>query len=463
MTTVLRLLVAALTVGGAGFGLTMLLVRRRPVFWENCALSWLLGTAVVSVALWIAGFLLHGTALLMAVTAGCMLLFILGYQRWRRIRGIQRTGAKSWTEIVFIGLFAFEYFWIYLLTIKQTLGWDGILVWEIKARYAFWNGGVLPAAYFRDPSRWFSNPDYPPLLPLVETWFYSWIGDCNQFWIKFIFPFWYLAAASMLLMAVEELSGKRWIGWMIVLLFPFVPCLHNAAGGFQTGYADAPLSAIFLATTFYFLRFVRQNSTDDLRLFIALGATLPWIKPEGVMLWAAISLCGVIAIGKRRNIRTATLSLLPGGFVIVLWHVFLHAVHALFPQDFLPVTPSVLRHNIGRTGVILHALWQQFIDWHDWDIFWVLVGIAVIAVVIRQRNSRGATLVWLMAAAITCYCVSYLFSNWTNYGVHIEVSLTRRLIQITPIGWLLIALALRPWDRPRTVPSIKTTNASPPA
>ena len=459
MTIFAGLLVATLTVAVAGFGLTMLLVQRRPTIWENCALAWLFGTAVVSLGLWIGGFLLRGIALQITVAGICVVIGALGFRRWRTFSREQRTSSTKKAEIVFIVLFVIELMSIFLMSFLRPLGWDGIIVWEIKARYAFLNGGVIPAAYFGDVSRWFSHPDYPLLLPLTETWFYLWIGDCHQFWIKFIFPFWYGAAMSILLLAAEELSGKRWIGWMIVLLFPLVPCVHDAQGGFQVGYADAPLSAIYLAAIFYLLRFIRDGSNDAMTLFIALGATLLWMKQEGVVLWPAISLCGAIAIRQRRNIWTAVLSVLPGACLIALWRIFLRAVHVLPPQDFLPVTLGVLRNNIQRTGTILYHLFLQLIRWPDWDIFWLLVATAMIGLLAYKRSARAAMLIWLFIAPLVCYCASYVFSRFgvgiargmPDYIWHIETSLTRLLIQLAPVGWLLIALALRPTQRNCTV------------
>src|SRR4029077_5969145 len=74
---------------------------------------------------------------------------------------------------------------------KHTLGWDGLLVWEIKARYAFMNGGSLPASYYSGPGRAFSHPEYPLGIPFTELWLYLWMGQAHQFWVKTIFGIFY--------------------------------------------------------------------------------------------------------------------------------------------------------------------------------------------------------------------------------------------------------------------------------
>jgi hypothetical protein len=445
MTIFVGLLVATATIAMAGFGVTMLLVRHRLTIWEHCALAWLFGTATISICLWIGGLLLRGIPLQITVTCLCLALGVIGFRRWRTFRKEQRKHSLKKAEIVFISLFVIELILMFWLSFQRTLGWDGLVGWEIKARYAFLNGGVLPVALLRDASRWFSNPHYPWCLPLTETWFYLWIGHCDQFWIKFIFPIWYAAAISILLLAAEEQSQNRLVGWMIMLLFIFVPCVHERPGGFQVGYADGPLATIYLGAVFYLLRFIRNGSNDALVLFIALGATLPWMKLEGVVLWATISLCGAVAIWHRRKDWIAiVISFLPGLCLIALWKIFLISVRSLPTYDFVFPSFGALLYNMQRIGEILHGLFLQLIDWREWDIFWLLVAMAMIALLVCARNRYAAALVWLFMVPLVCYCACYLFYALPDLESYIGVSLRRLLIHLVPIAWLLIALALGP-------------------
>jgi hypothetical protein len=445
MTIFFGLLVATATIAAAGFGVTLLLVRQRLTIWEHCALAWLFGTATVSLCLWIGGLLLRGIPLQITVTCLCVALGALGFRRWRTFPGEKRTDPMKRAEIVFVTLFFIELALMFWLSFQRTLGWDGLVTWEIKARLAFLNGGVLPVSLLRDASRWFCNPHYPWCLPLTETWFYLWIGDCDQFWIKFIFPFWYGAAMAILLLAAEEQSQSRLVGWLIVLLFPLIPCLHDRPGGFQVGYVDGPLAAIYLAAVFYLLRFIRNGSRDAMVLFIGLGATLPWMKFEGIVLWATISLCGAFAISQKRKAWTAAaLSFLPGLCVIAVWRIFLASIRSLTAQDFVFPNFGALLRNIPRAGKILHELFLQLIGWHEWDIFWLLVAGAMFALLVRARNRYAAALVWLVMVPLVCYCACYLFAV-PDYVGYIENSLRRLLIHLVPIAWLLIALALGPF------------------
>jgi hypothetical protein len=435
MITFAGFLAAFITILAGGFGLTIMLVRRRLTKTEHFALAWLFGTVLVSLTLWLGGFVLRGIALQVFVAAICVTLGAIGFRRWRTFQAI--AASRTRFENIFIAVFVIELMSILYLSIQHTLGWDGLTVWEMKARYAFLHGGALPFDYFRDKSRWFSHPEYPLLLPLTESWFYTWFGEADQFWIKLIFPIWYVAAMSILLLAAEELSGNRAIAWIIVLLFPLVPAINGAPGGVAVGYADVPIAAIFIAAIFYLLRFLRDDSRDALALFLALAATLPWMKREGAILWFVLTIAAVAILWSRRKGNMSILAFVPGICVIAAWKIFLVSVHALPSRDF------AMHADISRVPGILHELWLTVIDRDLWNIFWLLAAFAIVAVVIRECARTTAVLLWTLFAPLALYLSSYIFSAWPDYIAHIDTSLPRLLIQLTPIAWLLIAFALR--------------------
>src|SRR5207248_9608042 len=112
---------------------------------------------------------------------------LAGDERCRDRFGVCRTSS------IFLGIFVFlEIAIVFYLSFVHTLGWDGLLNWEIKAHYAFANGGVIPATYFSDSGRAFSHPEYPLAIPFTELWLYLWLGEADQLWAKTIFPIFYV-------------------------------------------------------------------------------------------------------------------------------------------------------------------------------------------------------------------------------------------------------------------------------
>jgi len=143
----LALLGAFGTLLGAGYGLLTLLARKETQLslTEQIAFSWLLGTGAVSLLLWIFGLFVHGVLLPGLVSIICLSLGLVG---WRRKVPRPLRCMPNLFEI-FLGIIVFlEIAIVFYLSFVHTLGWDGLLNWEIKAHYAFANGGVIPATYF---------------------------------------------------------------------------------------------------------------------------------------------------------------------------------------------------------------------------------------------------------------------------------------------------------------------------
>src|SRR5438128_1861156 len=154
--------IAVLMILAAGFGASMLFLRcaQRIAVAELIGLSWLLGTLVVSFGLWLLGMGLRGTSLYIAVTAVCFVSAITGTLCLRSCKQrLHFPWPKTWLESLLAFLICLEIAIVFLFAFKNSLGWDGLLIWEIKARYAFLNGGALPVAYFSDTSRIYSHTE----------------------------------------------------------------------------------------------------------------------------------------------------------------------------------------------------------------------------------------------------------------------------------------------------------------
>src|SRR5258708_21686594 len=96
----------------------------------------------------------------------------------------------------------------------------------------------------------------------------------HQFWIKTIFPLFYISGALLLSLFVSRLTGKRWLGLLLALLIPFVPFVTASPGGVIVGYADVPLSVFYVAALGYLLCSYESESREALILY---GATLTFI------------------------------------------------------------------------------------------------------------------------------------------------------------------------------------------
>jgi hypothetical protein len=438
--------VALLLVFGLGFGVSTVLFRktRSVSLVEIITLSWLFGAGAISLSLWLFGMLLRGVSLQMAVALVAVGFSVIGIAQLRRNKvSVRFSRPRNWIEFTLALVLCLEIALVFLLTFKHTLGWDGLVIWELKARYAYLNGGALPVAYFSDATRVFSHPEYPLFLPMLETWLYFWIGDCDQYWIKLISPIFYVTGVIFVGQAASSWSGKRWIGLVAANLFLLVPFLTRMSGGVVLGYADVPLSVFYFVAFIYLLKISRGDFETSLPVFILLAAMLPWIKREGIVLWFVVAACGSFMIW-RRGIWRAALALLPGLAVIVGWQIYLAAMHASPARDFLSVGMSSLRSNFHRLGPVIVSLMQEATTISHWSLLWFGAPLALFCIVIRDRSLRATLLVICSVAPLAFYCCVYVFSAWPDYLQHAQTSLPRLLWHIAPLAIFAIALTLAP-------------------
>ena len=425
----------------AGYGWLALLVRRcvRLSLTEQIAFSWLFGTGAVSLLLWAFGFFADGLLLQGLVGAVCVSLGMIG---WNLKTPSQIRSKPRWFEVVLTAVIASEIATVVYLSFVHTLGWDGLLNWEIKARYAFANGGVLPAAYFSDTGRAFSHPEYPLAIPFTELWLYLWVGESNQFYAKTIFPTFYVAGAFLIAAFATRLSRKTWLGLLMVALMFFVPQITVEVGCASAGYADFPLSVFYLAAAGCLFCAFELGNDVFFRLYTACLALLPWVKRDGLILWIIAAACGVFVILRTKKSRLSFFAFLPGIAIICAWRFYLNATHALQAADFLPFNLETFRTHLNRALPLLSALGAEFYSFPTWSLFWFIVAIAFLYALPRMRDPGIVILLVALIAPIVLYLSLYLFSSWPNYLDHVGLSISRLLMQVVPVGFLLIVLAI---------------------
>jgi hypothetical protein len=446
MIGVIAFLGACATIFAAGFGLLHFLARwtSRLNLPEQFGLSWLLGTGVVSLLLWAFGFFLGGPLLAGSTAFVCIALPLVGWRArgWNAFR-YRSSRVLRPLELVLATILFSQMACIFYLASIHNLGWDGLLNWEIKARYAFSNSGALPAAYFRDGGRVFSHSDYPLAIPFTELWVYFWLGEANQFWAKMIFPMFYAAGTLLLTGIGTRITGKLWLGLGAATLLFFVPQAATALGGSAViGYADFPLSVVYLATIGYLLHACQQDENDSFRIYAACLCLLPWVKREGVLLWLVAAFCGALVIWRTKRSPRCLFALLPGFVIFAGWRLYLAKMGAVSCHEFLPISLSTLSAHADRIRPLVFTFASEFVNTNKWGLFWLPVGIAGAYLVGRCRNVSGIVLLFAILAPLIIYPLIYIFSAWPNYMDHVACSGSRLFLHVAPLSMLAISVAI---------------------
>jgi len=440
----LGLLAGYFTLFSAGIGCVLVLVKpsTRLNVVELACLSWLLGVGIVSLLLWLGGIVFSGLALQSLVTLTCLVLGFIGWMvKKRRAIHFSLPRPDGSLEWILASLLVIELVAIFFVSLKHTLGWDGLLNWEIKARYAFFNSGVLPRSYYSSYGRAFSHPEYPLAIPFTELWLYLWMGAAHQFWIKTIFPAFYISGALLVTLFISRLTGKRWAGLTASLLMPFVPFVTASPGGVIVGYADIFLSMAYVVALGYLLCSFEFDSPFALLAYGSVLTLIPWIKSEGMILWSVLAVIGLVAGFVRHRLRPYSIAILPGLVLIVSWRLYLRALHVVPASDFVRPSLQLLSSNLVRVPSIGRIALAELTDFGLWSIFWLLTIVAIVYLVTSRTLSRLVVTLSILSPVVL-YLLAYVFSAWPSYTAHITSSLPRLLLQVVPVGWLAIGLAL---------------------
>jgi len=453
--TLLGLAGAYFTLLAGGAGVALLIVRSSTRFnlIECACLAWLFGVGVISLLLWLGGIFASGIVLQALVALLCLGLGISGWRSTQRRKvSFSLPRPSNPLEWILSVALLLELLIIFVVCLKHTLGWDGLLNWELKAHYGFLNSGVLPQSYYSSAGRGFSHPGYPLAIPFTELWLYLWMGQPHQFWVKTMFPLFYIAGALLLALLITRLTGKRWVGLLIALFLPFVPFVIASPGGVVVGYVDIPLSVYYVTALGYLLCSLEGSLSYSFTIYVATLALIPWIKSEGAILWSVLAMIGLAVGLYQRRFRAALLSILPGLILIIGWRLYLRAMHAVTSSDFAQPTLQLLSVNLRRLGAIIGTAFDEMSETSHWSIFWLLVLVAIIYLLVARTLPR-----LLLAAGvlgpIILYLLTYVFSAWPSYTAHMRSSLPRLLLQVMPAAWLAIGLAL---SSPKTSGNART-------
>lgn len=451
--------VALLLIIAAGCGITLIALprHRSTSAIELLCLSFLFGAGFVSLASFTLGFFITGLGLRLTIAACCLALFALGRRArperfdWRVARP---AGKSDWALIgLTLALIGFAA-WVSRL---RVIGWDGVFNWEIKARIAFLNGGAIPLSFYSDPTRPWTHPEYPLLLPLAEAWLYGWTGRADQAMVKLLFLIFFAAALGLLYAAVSRFGVRRAQVWAAPVLLLTPQLILSGQGGVSSGYADFPLAVFYLAAVIFLLEYWEKDDAGVLLPFGLLAGAMCWLKSEGAILWSCLIALAIIRVIQRRDWRNAAPAVLPGLAVLIGWRIFLLIAKPSTGEVFLPVTPSTLQNNMWRAPQIAEAVIQELLNWRRWGPLWIAVTAAALFLIVNRRRRHQAVLPIAVILPVVLYASVYIFSAW-DFLLHLNNSFPRLLTHVSLVAALMVAISapigpLRdktlPFDRPQ--------------
>ena len=374
---------------------------------------------------------------------------------WGRLRGSlsalgtlrpgSQKGLRVWWGPFFVLAIALAVTVLFVTTLRTPfLYGDDIAFWTPKAKI-FYRYRSTPWAAFSDLPEFF-HPDYPLLVPFTEVWLFLWMGQVNEYLMKFLFPVYTMLLVLGVWAFVYRFSGPQaaLVAAGLLATTPFVLIQGT------TGYADLPLAFYYWLATALLLGWFHTSRVALLVLgAIFLGFT-GWTKNEGLplMLFNGGALVAYLVARRRSDCREMLRAVLMfGGIAVSIVLPWLVARYNFRFESDLPVPPlsNLLPLMLQRSWPIGKALAKELFGAEcvltKWNLAWYLL---VLGVVLHRRALWSSLLrypLFLTAVQVLLYASIYVITPY-DLGWSISASLSRLLLHVYPLPCWLIGWAI---------------------
>jgi len=325
--------------------------------------------------------------------------------------------------------------------------YDAVSNWGLKAKAIFLAGGI-PENFLRNPNYAVFHPDYPLLVPLLESYVYRCVAGLREPSAKMVFPLFLAGCVAALFAALRRAGQTRRSCLLFSFLLVSVPYLSEQA---TNGYADVVVSFYFGAGSLYLYLWQTKGRNLFLVLSALTTACAALTKNEGLLLvgihlvWLAVVLLSRSGIANRSRLSSLALYICILAVVLVPWYRFQESLGRR--NDVInseAVSAGINWGSLSRVGPILYHLQTQVFGPKNWNLVWITFCVAV---TLRRRVLRlpAVFVVCTVGLTVAAYMSVYLI---TPYGVppfdvtwHLRTSASRLLIHVLSQVVFLIGLA----------------------
>lgn len=348
----------------------------------------------------------------------------------------------SWLEKFFILGISFEVLYAFFRTLITPMeSYDGIAIYALKSKI-FYLAQSIPHDFFSSFGKFVPHVEYPLLIPLAETAFYTFFGSLNDLLVKIIFPLYYLS-----LVVVFYSVSRRFINRRQSLFFTFLLATIPQVTDFATnGYADLPFAFYCSAAIFYLYLWMREKKDPFLILSFILSALAMWTKSEGLMF--AVINAAVIIVYMIINMSfyfKGFICAIVSSLLVTVYILALRTIGLSVNSDFKGIESSIVHRfiaGLNRIPAILYEYQIQFFGPKKWNIIWILLIAGTIWGLYKKVLSKNlAPLAISIMFTFLGYSAVYILSSPPQgIGWHLSTTGSRLLMHFVPIVVLFLAI-----------------------
>jgi 4-amino-4-deoxy-L-arabinose transferase-like glycosyltransferase len=319
--------------------------------------------------------------------------------------------------------------------------WDAWASWGFKAK-VFFQERAFSARYCAGfPG--FPHPDYPVLIPFVETYIYFFLGKIDEALIKLFCSFFYAATISLFYYQLrKQFKVEFALGGCLVLAT--IPNLVNAA---STAYVDVPLAFYITAGILYVWRYLKENDNFFLSLGVIFTGLGMWVKNEGFGFWAALVLACLLIyrlikpeIDKKKFL--SVIVLIPA-LIYLPWFLFKH--YFGLGVTYFQGTSGNLGDLIKERLPLALNIWiGRGLDTGRWNIFWLGFIIALAWFLIRPREKLAWFFLLVIIFQLGFYFTVYIIWPISLPDLELQIfnSVDRLPLQLITLVLFFICLQM---------------------
>ena len=446
MTEYLKGLLSLFIPSAVAWTLIMVLDRQRVLtFFEKLSLAYMLGLGIVTwemLILQLVGKSLSPMCLLTPLLCGSILF--LAIYRWRKrdlkanSEGQDPQLRRSWSRVDILLLtgilleLGFAFARSLLLPMED---FDAVGNWGLKAK-AIFLANAVPMGFLGNRDYITVHPDYPLLLPLIESFVYSILGHLNDFAVKWIFPLSLTACVAALYASLQRMTLDRTACMAFAFVLVSIPhFVFNAT----TAYADIIIASYFGMGFFYLFLWIQQRNDLFLWLSALLTGMAGLTKNEGLALCLVNLVVLALAAGTEKRFHHSDywrrILIYTGIIIVVLipWLVFRMTINT--PNDLInrKNIESVFQwETFNRVKTIFYYYQSHLFNLKNWNLLWLA---ALGLVLFRFRRIIQSDQRYILLAALMTFSIYTAAYFVTSYDVawHLRTSVSRLMVHIVPL------------------------------
>ena len=443
MQNLILLALCVLTTGFIGWNILCLLSGRKGLeslfVAEKIGLSYLLGFGVITIQMFVMGLLgMRFTRLTILLPWVFVAVVNLAWG----LRGMRSAGGGPFrfhvTDITLVALIALETCYnFFRALIKPIEAYDSVAIYGLKAKIMYLAGGI-PSDFFRSLAVNFNgaHADYPLLIPLSETWVYTFLGSFNDILVKAIFPSLYASFLLIFYAVLKRITENRTLALLCTFALGSIKQFSDYA---TIGIADLALGVYFSVCIFYLYLWFKSRNGSFLNISL-LGAILSlWTKNEGMLLaliavfiFLSYVIANIKKIGKNEILHFFAYALVI--FIATLSFSMFKSHNNLVNENFnfSMVTIRNLTANLNRLPMIFYEYQKQIFGFKKWNIIWIM---SILILFKYFKSAFRGNLKYVTAAIflfLLGYTSVYIFSA-VELDFFLRKSFSRFLLHILPI------------------------------